>query len=160
MKILGIDPGLNITGYGLIQIAEVPVPQLFMYGCVRTKAKQPLAERLFKIHTEIKDLITEHKPDVLVMEDIFYAKNIKTAITMGHVRGAVMVAAMDRGISVVEYSPREIKLSVTGNGGASKDQVNFMVQRILKVAEPITPADASDALAAAICHWHRIKFQQ
>jgi crossover junction endodeoxyribonuclease RuvC len=159
LKILGIDPGLNVTGYGLIQIAEAPVPQLFVYGCVRTKTRQSLAERLFKIHSEIKELISEQAPDVLVMEDIFYAKNIKTAITMGHVRGAVMVAAMDKGVPVVEYSPREIKLSVTGNGGASKEQVNFMVQRILKIAEPITPADASDALAAAICHWHRTRFQ-
>ncbi len=92
------------------------------------------------------------------MESIFYAKNVKTAITMGHVRGAVMVAAMEQNIPVVEYSPREIKLAVTGNGAASKDQVNFMVQKILRFAEPIEPADASDALAAAICHWHRMKF--
>ncbi len=159
MKILGIDPGLNITGYGLIRIAEVPTPQLFVYGVVRTRAKQALAERLFKIHTEIKELITVQQPDVVVMEDIFYAKNIKTAITMGHVRGAVMVAAMEKGVPIAEYSPREIKLSVTGNGGASKDQVNYMVQRILRVTEAITPADASDALAAAICHWHRMRFQ-
>ncbi len=159
MKILGIDPGLNITGYGLIQIAEAAVPQLFVYGCVRTKAKQQLADRLFKIHTEIKTLIEQQQPDVLVMEDIFYAKNIKTAITMGHVRGAIMVAAKEKGIPVEEYSPREIKLSVTGNGGASKEQVGFMVRRILGVSDPLTPTDASDALAAAICHWHRMRFK-
>jgi crossover junction endodeoxyribonuclease RuvC len=158
LKILGIDPGLNVTGYGFVRIAEGNVPQLFVYGCVRSSAKKSLAERLYKIHREVKALILEHDPDVMAMESIFYAKNVKTAITMGHVRGAVMVAAMEQNIPVVEYSPREIKLAVTGNGAASKDQVNFMVQKILRFSEPIEPADASDALAAAICHWHRMKF--
>lgn len=159
MKILGIDPGLNITGYGFVQIAEAKVPQLFIYGCVRTNAKNTLAERLYKIHKEVRDLIIKHAPDVMVMESIFYAKNVKTAITMGHVRGAIMVAAIEQNVPVMEYSPREIKMAVTGNGAASKDQVNFMVQKILTTSEPIEPADASDALAAAICHWHRSKFQ-
>ncbi|NOX88264.1 MAG: crossover junction endodeoxyribonuclease RuvC [Calditrichaeota bacterium] len=157
MKILGIDPGIHITGYGLIEIAGAESPHMFVYGHIRTNSKQQLAERVFKIYSEVKKLIAEHSPEVMVMESIFYAKNVKTAITMGHVRGAVMVAAIERDVPVFEYSPREIKLSVVGNGAAGKNQVNFMVRRILNTSEIIEPADASDALAAALCHWHRIK---
>ncbi len=160
MKILGIDPGSRVTGFGIIEVEEKRDPRLFKYGHISTKASQPLARRVFEIYREIHDLLVAEQPDVMVMESVFYANNVKTAITMGHVRGAVMVAAEQKEIPLYEYSPREIKLSVVGNGGAGKSQVAYMVQRILGVKTAIEPADAADALAAALCHWHRMNLKQ
>lgn len=155
--ILGIDPGLNVTGLGIIEIAEAKNPQLFIYGQIRTSSKKSLADRIFKIFSELNELINEHKPDIVAIENIFYAENVKTAITMGHARGAAMVAAMNNNAAVKEYSPREVKMAVVGNGAATKAQVKYMVQNILGVREDIQPDDASDALAAALCYWHRSK---
>lgn len=153
--ILGIDPGLNITGYGIIRIAEDHHPQLFTYGHIRTNPKKSLAERLQTIFNGLETVFTEHHPQQVAIESIFYADNVKTAIVMGHARGAAMVAAVQSGAEVAEYSPREIKQSVVGNGAAVKSQVQFMVRSILKLRENIKPEDAADALAAALCHWHR-----
>jgi len=155
--VLGIDPGLNVTGLGIIKIADAKNPQLFMYGQIRTSAKKSLADRIFKIFSELNALLCEHKPGIVVIENIFYAENVKTAITMGHARGAAMAAAVYNKAAVKEYSPREIKMSVVGNGAATKAQVKYMVQNILAVREDIQPDDASDALAAALCCWHRSK---
>jgi len=155
--ILGIDPGLNITGYGIIKIAEVNNPQLFTYGHIRTNSKKSLSERLHKIYSELTEVLQEAKPGRVAIESIFYADNVKTAIVMGHARGTAIVAAMNSGAEVSEYSPREIKMSVVGNGAAVKSQVNFMVRSILKLRHNIEPDDASDALAAAICLWNRLK---
>ncbi|HHE55654.1 MAG TPA: crossover junction endodeoxyribonuclease RuvC [Caldithrix abyssi] len=159
IKILGIDPGLQITGFGIIEINEVDEPKLLTYGHVRTSANKSLSKRVFKIYSEISALLKETAPDVMAMESVFYAKNVKTAISMGHVRGAVMVAAEAYGISVFEYAPKEIKMSVVGNGAASKSQVQFMVKHLLKLKQNIEPVDASDALAAALCYWHRMKLK-
>ncbi len=159
VRILGIDPGLNATGYGMIQIAEDERPQLFKYGSIRTVSKQPLAERLHKIYQSLDSLIREAMPDIIAIEDIFYAENVKTAIVMGHARGAAIVAAVNNKVDVREYSPKEIKMSVVGNGAAGKSQVQFMVQRLLNLREKIDSYDASDALAVALCHWHRSKLR-
>lgn len=158
-KIMGIDPGLNITGYGIIKIDDNDNPQLLTYGHIKTKAKGSLADRLYLIYQRLNDVIVENKPDFIAIESIFYAENIKTAIVMGHARGAAIVAAMKNAAQVKEYSPREIKLSVVGNGAAAKSQVKYMVQNLLKIRQDIKPDDASDALAAALCHWHRMKNQ-
>lgn len=158
-KIMGIDPGLNITGYGIIKIDDNDNPQLLTYGHIKTKAKESLADRLYLIYQRLNDVIVENKPDFIAIESIFYAENIKTAIVMGHARGAAIVAAMKNAAQVKEYSPREIKLSVVGNGAAAKSQVKYMVQNLLKIRQDIKPDDASDALAAALCHWHRMKNQ-
>lgn len=155
--ILGIDPGLNITGYGMIKIAEASNPQLFTYGHIRTNARDSLAQRIHKIYTELNALIKEQRPEIVAIENIFYAENVKTAISMGHARGAAMIAAMNNDALVREYSPREVKMSVVGSGGAVKSQVKFMVQKILGIKENIQPDDASDALAVALCYWHRQK---
>ncbi len=155
--ILGIDPGLNITGYGMIKIAEARNPQLFIYGHIRTSARDSLAQRIHKIYTELNTLIKEQRPEIVAIENIFYAENVKTAISMGHARGAAMIAAMNNDALVREYSPREVKMSVVGSGGAVKSQVKFMVQKILGIKENIQPDDASDALAVALCYWHRQK---
>ena len=160
LRILGIDPGLNITGYGIIEIAEGKKPQLFTYGHIRTNAKQNLADRLYKIYLELNKIIKENQPGIVSIESIFYAENVKTAIVMGHARGAALVAAVKNGIPVHEYSPREIKQSVVGSGAAAKSQVKFMIKNLLSITLDIEPDDASDALAAAFCYWHRSKTAQ
>ncbi len=155
--ILGIDPGLHITGYGLIETVAGQSPRLFTYGHIRTNSKKSLAERLQKIYTGLTEVIEKYHPGTAAIESIFYADNVKTAIVMGHARGAAILAAANSGAEISEYSPREIKMSVVGSGGAAKSQVSFMVRSILKLREQIEPDDASDALAAAICHWNRMR---
>jgi len=154
--ILGIDPGLNVTGYGLIEIKNNK-PSLIQYGTIRTEAKNELSERLNKIFDSLNAILNEFKPHYVAVEDIFYAENVKTAIVMGHARGTVIVAAKQNGANVSEYTAREVKMSVVGNGAAAKNQVNFMVSNILRVKEKITPEDASDALAVALCKWNRLE---
>jgi len=160
MKILGIDPGLNITGYGIIEIAGDAHPRLLTFGHIRTNSRKELSERLFHIYRELNTLIREQAPDTAAIENIFYADNVKTAILMGHVRGAAIVAAMNNGVPVGEYTPREVKQSVVGNGAAAKSQVKFMVRNLLRIKEDIQPDDASDALAVALCHWNRTKTER
>ena len=155
--ILGIDPGLNITGFGLIRVFDKNNPQLIDYGHIRTNAKNTLSERIHHIFTNLNTLISKSNADIIAIEDLFYASNVKTAIVLGHARGAAIVAAMENNIRVFEYSPREVKMSVVGNGAAVKSQVQFMVRSILKLKENISPMDASDALAVALCHWNRMK---
>ncbi len=160
MKILGIDPGLNTTGYGILEISDQASPKIVTYGAIKTNAKMTLATRLNKIFENISKIAKEYRPDIVAVESLFYAENVKTAIVMGHARGAVLVAAMQHNAAVVEFSPREVKMSVVGNGAASKEQVNFMVRQILKLRQEIKPDDASDALAIALCHWHRSKLNK
>ncbi len=155
-RILGIDPGLNITGYGIIDI-QTNKPKLIKYGHIRTKSKESLSHRLHIIFESLDSIISEYKPDRVAIEDIFYAENVKTAIVMGHARGAAIVAATKNNSSVGEFTAREVKMSVVGNGAASKSQVNYMVGNILRVKEKITPEDASDALAVALCQMHRLQ---
>ncbi len=152
ISILGIDPGLNITGFGLILIKN-KTPILQRYGHIKTNSKTNLAQRLNTIYNSLNDIIKEHKPDHVAIEDIFYAENVKTAIVMGHARGVAIVAATQNGCTISEYAAREVKMSVVGNGAAAKSQVNFMVSNILRVKEKITPDDASDAIAVALCKW-------
>ncbi len=158
MIILGIDPGLNATGYGLI-ISQGNQLQLIAYGAITTHKKQSIAERLKIIFEQIQQLIAQHQPDVLAIEDIFYHENVRTAIVMGQARGVCMLAAQLANLPIFEYAPKEIKMSVTGSGGASKQQIQAMVQRLLHLEKPPRPLDASDALAVAICHHHRSRFQ-
>ncbi len=156
--ILGIDPGLNTTGYGIIEV-KANNPKLIKYGHIRTKPKNSLADRLTVIFESLDAIIAEYKPNRVAIEDIFYADNVKTAIVMGHARGAAIVAATKNNASIGEFTAREVKMSVVGNGAASKSQVNFMVSNILKVKEKITPEDASDALAVALCQMHRMQME-
>jgi len=132
--------------------------KLVEYGHIRTAAGQDLSDRLLTIYNRVTELLATHQPDHVAIEDIFYAENVKTAIVMGHARGTILLAARRAGADISEFSPREVKMSVVGNGGASKSQVKFMVQRLLNIREPIRPDDASDALAVALCHWHRQRF--
>ena len=155
-RILGIDPGTQITGVGLIDVNERGEPGLCYYGCIQTNRKQSLSLRLKQIYNDLSNIIDKYQPDYIALEDIFYSDNIKTAIVMGHARGVSLLAPIHRGIEPAEYSPREVKLAVVGRGNATKDQVQFMVRSILKINDLNLPLDAADALAVALCHLHRV----
>jgi crossover junction endodeoxyribonuclease RuvC len=155
--ILGIDPGSYNVGYGILQVEK---RKIVAAGCdtIVIKSKIQLAQRLTQIHSEIDKVISEYKPDMAVIETIFYGKNIKSAFTLGHARGVIMLALAQHNIEIAEYSPREVKKSVVGNGNASKEQVLYMVQKILNLSAKPKTEDAADALAIALCHFNKNKF--
>jgi len=149
MIVLGVDPGSHATGYGVI--ATGPVVRMLAGGVIRAARNAPLAERLLAIHTALSEVIAEHGPDAMAVEDLFNAKNPRSSLILGHARGAILLAGAQAGLAVAEYAPREIKLALTGNGAAAKEQVRFMVMRLLALkTEP--PLDQSDALAVALAH--------
>ncbi len=150
--ILGIDPGTAVTGYGVVAKASGSAVSLVECGVVRTSSGEALAVRIREIYQEVTALISRHEPTVVVVEDVFLGKNVKSALKLGHARGAILLAAALSEIPIAEYSPREIKKAVVGNGNATKDQVGFMVQRQLRLKEPPSPADAADGVAVALCH--------
>jgi crossover junction endodeoxyribonuclease RuvC len=154
-RVLGIDPGSLITGWGFIE-GDPRRPRPFLFGTVRPRRGLPLPDRLQTLYRDLRALMTEHAPDVVAVETAFYHKNVKSTLVLGHVRGVVLLAAREAGIAVEEYAPRDIKLAVTGNGGAGKEQVAFMVRSLLAVTDPLS-ADAADALAVALCHWNRAR---
>ena len=150
--ILGIDPGTAITGYGVVAKEDGGAVSLEECGVVRTSSGEVLAVRIRDIYEAVTTLITRHAPSVLVVEDVFLGKNVQSALKLGHARGAILLAGALGEIPIVEYSPREIKKAVVGNGNATKDQVGFMVQQQLRLKAPPSPADAADGVAAALCH--------
>ena len=150
--ILGIDPGTAVTGYGVVAKASGSAVSLVECGVVRTSSGEALAVRIREIYQEIAALISRHEPTVVVVEDVFQGKNVQSALKLGHARGAILLAAALGEIPIAEYSPREIKKAVVGNGNATKDQVAFMVQQQLRLKAPPSPADAADGVAAALCH--------
>ncbi len=156
MIILGIDPGSHVCGYGILQLEN---NRIVAAGCdvIKIDSTLDLAERLSVIYSEIDQIIGEYKPDIAAVETIFYGKNIKSAFTLGHARGAILLALAQRKIKIVEYSPREVKKSVVGNGNASKEQVEYMVKKILKIDIKPETQDATDALANALCLFNKIK---
>ena len=156
IRILGVDPGSQVTGLGIIDVIDNRELKLCFHGCIRTDRKATLPLRLKQIYSGLTELIEKYQPDHVALEDIFYSDNVKTAIVMGHARGVSLLAPVNLGIIPAEYSPREVKQSVVGRGNASKDQVHFMVKNMLNVTEDISPDDASDALAVALCHFHRL----
>lgn len=152
MIILGVDPGSRATGYGVIDTA--PVARLLGGGVIRPTVGAPLSERLRDIHAGLAAAIAEFNPEVMVVERVFNARNPHSALVLGHARGVALLAGAQAGLTPIEYSAREVKLAVTGTGGADKEQVRFMVMRLLRLtAEP--PLDLSDALAAALAHQGR-----
>ena len=150
--ILGIDPGTAITGYGVVAKEGGGAVSLVECGVVRTSSGEVLAVRIRDIYEAITTLIIRHAPSVLVVEDVFQGKNVRSALKLGHARGAILLAGALGEIPIVEYSPREIKKAVVGNGNATKDQVGFMVQQQLRLKAPPSPDDAADGVAAALCH--------
>lgn len=155
MRVLGLDPGSRRTGWGVVD-GEGNRLRDAGHGLIAPPARLDLAHRLHAIAERAGALMDEHRPDCVVVEEAFYHESVRSTLVLGHVRGALLVAAVGRGLALAEYSPREIKLSVTGRGGATKEQVGYMVRRLLGLR--VEPAvDASDALAAAICHLHRAR---
>jgi crossover junction endodeoxyribonuclease RuvC len=153
MRVLGIDCGSRITGYGVIDTRGSDCI-LVRCGVVRSKPSDPLSTRLRAIHRGILEIINDVEPDVAAFESLFYATNVQSALKLGHVRGVSMFAAAEANLPVFEYSPLEVKSAVTGYGRAEKNQVQQMVRALLKLTELPQPYDASDALAVAICHAH------
>lgn len=155
MRVLGLDPGSRRTGFGVVerrgnQLACVT------HGVVSPRAGLDLAGRLLAIADRVDAVIAETAPDAVVVEEAFYHENVRSTLVLGHVRGALLLAAARRGVAVVEYSPREIKLAVVGSGAASKDQVGFMIRRLLGLRGEVA-IDAADALAGAVCHLQRVR---
>lgn len=149
--ILGIDPGLAHTGWGVVH-QKGPRLTCVAYGCVTTTASMTLALRLQKIHEQISAVIAHYQPSCLGIETIWFGQNITAAFATGQARGAALVACAQAGIDVGEFSPTQIKLAVVGEGRAGKDQVQYMVQQILSLQQAPQPDHAADALAAAICY--------
>jgi crossover junction endodeoxyribonuclease RuvC len=154
MRVLGIDCGTEYTGFGVVELGSDGKLQCLTCGAVKLSPHEAMAKRLAKIFTELSAIIQEQQPDNVAIEDVFYAINVKSALKLGQVRGVAMLAASSAGLEVAEYAPLSIKSAVVGYGRADKQQVQLMVTRLLNLAEPPEPADASDALAIAICHLH------
>jgi crossover junction endodeoxyribonuclease RuvC len=149
--VLGIDPGTAITGYGVVSSgAGTAASRLIECGVIRTPASAPLARRLLDIFEGVTDLIARHHPDALAVEDVFYARNMRTTLVLGHARGVVLLAGERARIAVHEYSPALIKKTVVGRGAATKEQVQFMVARLLRLKSAPQPADAADGVACAL----------
>ncbi len=149
--ILGIDPGLKATGYGLIKQKNRQLNCLES-GTIQTDPKLPFPKRLMEIYNNITRLIQLWQPDMMAIEESIYAQNVHTALKLGHARGVALLAAANAGIDIFEYSPKKIKVSLTGNGAAHKEQVRFMVTNLLRLKNKPASLDSSDALAAALCH--------
>jgi crossover junction endodeoxyribonuclease RuvC len=153
MLIFGIDPGTAVTGYGVIRTNNNAVSWVDS-GVITTKTSLTLAERLAKIYDSLISLMEKHQPDSVCIEEAFYAKNVHSTLLLGHARGVAMLAAFKNGAEVREYSPREIKKAVTGNGNAAKEQVAFMVKMLVSIPQEHVYTDAYDALAVAICDFN------
>lgn len=155
MIILGIDPGTAVTGYGVVARSDDGAVKLAECGVIRTSSRAPLPERLRDIYEGVTELMERHNPDAVAVEGVFFGKNVRTAVVLGHARGAVLVAASLRQLDVAEYPPSEVKSAVVGHGRATKEQVQFMVQRLLRLREAPKPDDAADGIAVALCHCFR-----
>ena len=153
MRVFGIDPGSERTGYGCVQ-TDGRRHQLVACGAVTAKAADSFPERLARIHRELAALLALHNPDCVAIENLFHAANVRSALKLGHARGVAMLAAIEAGCPVVEYTPAEIKLAVVGYGRAEKRQVQQMIKLLLGLTVAPSPHDAADALAVAICHVH------
>ncbi len=153
MKILGIDPGSETTGWGVIE-TDVRRARLIAFGVIRSSLRERFAVRLLRISDGVEELIEKYAPDVCAIEEGFYAANVKTAVKLGQVRGVVLVAAERAKVEIAEYAPRLVKQTIVGYGAAEKHQVGEMVRLLLNLAATPQPHDAADALALAICHSH------
>lgn len=156
MIIMGIDPGTAATGYGLIKKLPDKL-KIIDYGCIKTEVEFSTAERLKRIDQQLTKLIKKHKPKRIAVEDIFFFKNLKTAVKVSQARGVILASAAQTKAQVVEYTPLQIKQAVTGYGRADKKQVQQMVKVLLNLKEIPQPDDAADALAAAICCAHSLR---
>lgn len=157
MRIIGLDPGTATTGYGIIDVVDGQ-PHVVTWGTIRTSADTETPQRLQKIYRELAQLLAEYEPDAAGIEEVFFGRNITTAISVGQARGVLILALADAGVPVGEYSPPKIKDSVTGYGKADKHQVQLMVRNLLDLEETPRPDDAADGLAVALTHYQHQRF--
>lgn len=152
MIVLGVDPGTQVTGYGVVGATSPNSMSLIECGVIRTQARNPLPSRLHEIYDGISELLRRHKPDVMSIEDVFYARNVRTTVTLGHARGVILLAGEQQGVHVHEMAPAAIKKAVVGAGAATKEQVQFMLTRLLRLKAVPKPNDAADGVAAALAY--------
>lgn len=153
MRVFGIDPGSERTGYGCLD-TDGSRHRLVVCGAVVTPPRASFPEKLLAIHQSLRLLLAQHRPDCVAVENLFYAKNVRSALKLGHARGVALLAAVEGGYPLFEYTPAEIKRTVVGYGRAEKAQVGEMIRLLLGLDEAPSPHDASDALAVAVCHVH------
>jgi crossover junction endodeoxyribonuclease RuvC len=158
VRVFGIDPGSARTGYGCVQ-SDGTRHRLIACGAISIPVSNSFPQKLLIIHAELAALLAEHRPDCVAIENLFHAVNARSALKLGHARGVAMLAAVEAGLPIVEYTPAEVKQSVVGYGRAEKSQVQSMVQLLLGLSAPPTPHDASDALAIAVCHLHKMNLR-
>jgi len=151
VRALGVDPGTATTGYGVVDQDGADISAV-AYGCIVTSAAATLPERLLSIHQELGMLVDRYRPDVVAVEQLFFSKNVQTAFSVGQARGVVLLTVSQRGLTVYEYTPPQVKLATVGYGSATKEQMQLMIQRLLGLPSPPHPDDAADALAIAVCH--------
>jgi crossover junction endodeoxyribonuclease RuvC len=159
MRVLGIDPSVQSTGYGIIEYADNSYSTL-EYGAIKPSRRLPFLHKINMIRNRLEEIIRMHEPEEVAIEDPFYAQNVKTAITLGQVRGAILVAVASQDCPLYEYSALEIKKAVTGYGRADKAQVKTMIKTLLDIQKTDLGTDAADALAAAFCHLNTRMFRQ
>ncbi len=152
MKVLGVDPGTAATGYGVVVKGDGGAVSLVECGVIRTQADDPIPARLRSISEGLTDVLERHSPDVVAVESVFYGKNVKTTVMLGQTRGAILLTVAQHDVEVVDYSPAEIKNAMVGTGNATKEQVQFMVKKLLRLKEAPSPNDAADGVAVALCH--------
>jgi crossover junction endodeoxyribonuclease RuvC len=152
VKVLGIDPGTTVTGYGVVTTGDRGGYRLLECGVIRPSPGAALATRLSQVHAELALLIARHTPDVVAVEEAFHARNARTTLVLGQARGVILLAAAQAGAPIAEYAPATIKKAVTGRGGALKPQVGYMVAQLLRLSTPPEPADAADGVAVALTH--------
>ena len=159
MIIIGIDPGLVKTGYGIVSIKNER-PELIDFGIISPNPNDTISNRIFTIFSDIEQLINTYSPSVFSIEDIFYSRNFKSAMLLGQARGAAVLAAAKYKLPIFEYSAKKVKQSITGNGNADKTQVQYMITKILNIKTTSMPLDASDALGIALCHLNQLKVNE
>ncbi len=157
MRVLGVDPGLGITGFSILD-SKRNKTNLLAYGTIKSNSKDNLPKRLNYIFEEINKILDQFSPDVLAIEDAFYSNNVKSAMVLGQARGTIILSAAQANLPVYEFAPRKVKMSVCGNGAATKEQVSYMVGKILQLKQTPKPLDVSDAMAVGICFINQEKF--
>lgn len=154
LRVLGIDPGTATTGFGVLEGQAGAGGELHLldYGAIRTAPGQPMPERLADLHASLCEIIALHRPQAMAVEELFFSSNVTTALSVGQARGVILLAGAQAGIAIAEYKPMQVKLAITGYGGADKRQVQEMLRLTLRLAETPRPDDAADAIAIALCH--------
>jgi crossover junction endodeoxyribonuclease RuvC len=152
VRVLGIDPGTAVLGYGVVEGVSGRAPTLIECGTLTTRAREPLPARLRVLYEGVSSLIARHAPEALAVESAFYGRNVRTAVVLSHARGVILLAGEIAGVDLAEYSPASIKKTIVGRGAALKPQVGYMVAQLLRLTAPPAPADAADAVAVALTH--------